>query len=329
MSVPKAAFFGFAIFLFCPRSPVQASCGAMSCPVDTAGASAPSRGSVELGYEFEFIPQDKPRVGRRSASVGEIGGHHDEVYTVSRVHRLRGAWEPTDRWSFELQLPFVSRAHQHIHHHSGQDILDTWSLRGLGDLKLQGRYFFWKPEDPSLPALSALAAVKLPTGRGGLKNADGDEAEGPIQPGSGSTDLTVGIASLQRFPVPMAAGGYGTLPFFVSAGYRINGEGKEDYRVGNVVQANAGLVYPVLPRLGLMAQANLRINGRDGRGTTREEVEKTGGTYLFLSPGIEFKAAGGWRFYALAQFPAYQWVQQIQLVSAYSVLAGAAWRFGP
>jgi len=25
----------------------------------------------------------------------------------------------------------------------------------------------------------------------------------------------------------------------------------------------------------------------------------------------------------------YQWVEQIQLVSAYSVLAGAAWRFDP
>src|SRR5688572_12350320 len=133
----------FAVVLsFVPSA--RASCGAASCPVDPIGARAPQKGSVELGYELEYIPQDRARIGDRRASVGQIRGHHNEVYTISLIHRAKASWDITERWGLDLALPYVFRRHEHVHRHQGQNLIETWNINGIGDLYLQGRWTFLK-----------------------------------------------------------------------------------------------------------------------------------------------------------------------------------------
>ena len=316
----------FAWFSVIPIS-AWASCGASSCPVEVAGWDERKAGSVTLGYQFEYSEQDQLRIGTRDAAFREIRGHHDEEFTVNRIHRFLASIGLSDRFSVDVGVPFVSRSHAHIHRHQGQDILEAWDLSGFGDLSVQGRFAFFKPSCPAYPTLSAIVGGEFPTGSHTERNDAGDVAEAGLQPGSNSTDLILGLSSLQKFSAPMFRGGYGTLPFFTSVLGQINGPGSDDYRLGDTLQVNMGTSYPLFKQVGLLAQLNFLLRDRDGKGRTGEEIQKTGGEILYFSPGLEFRPTEDWRFYALVQVPVYQRVNLIQTVSDYNVLFGMSYRF--
>ena len=322
----KTFFRGFLSLMllsgFC--HPAWASCGSASCPVDTTSGERRGEGWVTVGYQFEYIEQDEHRIGTRSAAFREIRGEHDEEFTVNRIHRLLASIGLTDRLSVDLQLPIVSRSHAHI---TDEDVLKSWDFSGVGDLSLQTRYAFWKPKSSRWPTLSAILGGEFPTGAHHKKNSDGKEAEPGIQPGSNSYDLIVGLSSLQTFNVPMLTGQYGTLPVFSSVLGQFNGPGNDDYRLGDTLNVNLGTSYPLSPKFGLLTQLNFVLRDRDGIGRTDQEVQKTGGEFLYFSPGIEFRPSDSWRAYMLVQIPVYQRVNSIQVVSDYNVLLGMTYRF--
>lgn len=301
-----------ALLLLAPVS-ARASCGTAECPSHPAPVIVRPAGTVELGYEFEFIPQTRARIGTRHALPGDIRGHHDERYNVSRIHRFRAGIDFTERLGLDLMIPWVSRSHGHVHHHQGQRHDDAWSLDGWGDAAAMGRVAFWKGE-----ALTfwALGGVKFPTGKHDRAGDGGQEAEMPVQTGTGSLDWTVGLAGLKP----------GIIPLFASIAYRVNGETAGHYRIGNVLQANAGATYPLLEKLRATLQLNLRHNRMDSKGSTREEVGKTGSTTLYVSPGVELPLTDSLTAKATVQVPAYQNVRSIQLVSPYNLIAGLSWR---
>ena len=309
-------------------SPLEASCGSASCPLDTRSSFAAEKGAVRLGYQFEFIDQDRPRIGTKKASVGEISGHHDEQRTINRAHLLTGSWDITDRWSLDLGLPFISRSHRHIHNHHDGDVLpEGWDFSGLGDLMVQARFAFLKPEENRRPTLSAILGGEFPTGKDEAPNADGDHADPGITPGSGSTDGIVGLAWLQHFSMPMWGGEYALMPLFFSVTYKANGEGHDDYRLGYQLTASAGATYPATPRLGLIGQVNLLVKGRDSAGMTSEEVEKTGGDCLYVSPGVLVRITDDLEWSTLIQIPVRQRVNEIQITSNYNLLARLSYKF--
>jgi len=297
--------------------------------VDTRSWFASDRGTIRLGYEFEYIDQNQPRIGTHQAAVGEISGHHDEQRTVNRLHRFTGTWGITDRWSLDLGLPFVSRSHRHIHNHMGgaEIIPEGWDFSGLGDLTVQTRYAFFKPEENRHPTLSAIVGGEFPTGTDDVHNADGDPAEPGVTPGSGSLDGIVGLASLQHFSVPMWGSDYALMPLFFSVLYKANGKGHEDYRLGYALSLNTGVTYPLKAWLGLMGQLNFLVKGKDSAGLTHEEVEKTGGETLYASPGIQIRISDRWEWSTLVQLPVRQRVNEIQLTSDYNLLSSLHYKF--
>lgn len=320
-------FIGLFLLCLLISGPAWASCGAAGCPVDTGSWEERRAGEVTLGYEFEYADQNEHRIGTRDAAFREIRGHHDEEFTVNRTHRLSASAAFTDRFSADLSVPLVSRSHSHIHRHQGRDILDSWDLQGIGDLRVLTRWLFWRPENRRNPALSAILGGEFPTGQHQEENEAGDIVELGIQPGSDSYDLILGLSSRQLFQVPMLRGGRGEMPFFTSVTGQLNGPGTDDYRLGDTLQLNAGISYPIARKLGLLVQANFLLRDRDGKGRTGEEVQKTGGEFLYFSPGLEFRPSEDWRLYGLVQIPVYQRVNLIQTVSEYNVLVGATWRF--
>jgi hypothetical protein len=284
------------------------------------------KGFIRLDYSYEYIDQNQPKIGRRNASVGEISGHHDEVFTLNEIQRVSMDAGLTDRLNVQVVLPFVHREHQHIHHHHGSDLIETWNFNGIGDLTLLSRYAVTKGSDKRA-RLSVIAGGVLPTGRDNAVNADGDEAEVGILPGKGAYSLILGGAVSKNLSARTLNGLYAKLPVFFSSTYQWNGQGEEDYKIGNTWLANIGATYPMLPKVGLMLQSNLRVSRRDDRGQTFEEVEKTGGTYVYVSPGIQLTLAENLWSYILVQIPVYQRVNEIQLTSDSNIIAGLSYRF--
>src|SRR5207253_631612 len=76
-----------------------------------------------------------------------------------------------------------------------------WSAQGalvevgaLGDVRVEARHeIFASRDDPSrIRSAGMIVGVKLPTGKFDVRNADGEEAERTLQPGTGTTDLILG-----------------------------------------------------------------------------------------------------------------------------------------
>jgi hypothetical protein len=320
------SFLVLFLTLISPSVSLLASCGAASCPIDTTMSHHADKGWMRLDYSYEYINQDQPMIGREKASVGEIRGHHDEVSTLSQIQRLGLETGFTDRLSIGVSLPFVHREHQHIHHHGGADIRDDWNFSGMGDATLLAKYAFTKG-GAEATRVSAIVGGVLPTGRDEAVNAAGSEAEVGILPGKGAYSLLLGASAVRSITAKTATGSYATCPLFVSSTYQWNEDGPDDYRMGNTLIVNAGATYPLLNRVGVIAQANFLVARKDHAGNTSEEIEKTGGTYLYLSPGIQLGLADHLWANFIVQLPVYQRVNSIQLTSDHNVIMSLSYSF--
>jgi hypothetical protein len=303
-----------------------ASCGSATCPIDTTTAEQSEKGYIRLDYSYEYINQDQPKIGRRNASAGEIDRDEDEVFTLNEIQRIGLDAGLTDRLGIQVVLPFIRREHQHLEDDNGTDVTESWNFSGMGDLTLLSRYAV-KLGIAEDSRISVIAGGVLPTGRDHVVNADGSEAEASILPGTGAYSLILGASLSKKVTAKTLNGLYAKLPVFFSSTYQWNGKGVEDYKMGNTWLANVGIVYPVLPKVGLMLQSNLRVARQDDQGETSAEVDKTGGTYVYISPGIQFLMGENLWSYMHVQLPIYQRVNEIQLTSDSNFIAGLSYRF--
>jgi hypothetical protein len=319
------------VLLFAPQ--LHASCGSASCPLDTNALNQPHKGEFTLDLSQQYIDQDQARIGTHDATIGEVHGpHHDEVRTLNRIATATLGYAPSDRVQLSLSIPYVSRDHDHLassHTHAGilgeqhNIIPEAWQLRGVGDVVLQSR---WRASR----GLWLIAGVKLPTGNDDLKNEEGEAAELPVQPGSGTTDGIAGISFQGAFnahtPVSGPLGNIALVPWFVTATYQFRGGATRGYRLGDELQLSAGTVYPLTRRLDALAQLNTRIRKRDQIDDEPEEEPFTGGTFVYASPGLRF-SLGRTAVYTLVQFPIYERVNRIQLTSKENYVIGVQTRF--
>ncbi len=321
---PAAAILALALALAGARG-AGASCGAESCPLDLH-AARPGWSSFSLDLSWQYVRQDQVRVGTRVGTVGELPSPEDEVSTLSRVTTATARVGLSPRWSLDLALPFVSRTHDHIRNEPGPPVREHWSFSGLGDVQAMAD---WRASGPDAPTTVALeGGVKVPTGRRHVEAVDGDQPEPPARPGTGSWDLLAGLHVMRDVTLTLPARGRVSAPLFASAQVRLNGRGTEDYRVGDELQVGAGGSVPLAgPLVGLL-QLNARFRGKDATGRTDALAANTGGTWVFISPGLRIEPTPRASLYAYAQLPLYQRVDRIQLVAPWLLYTGVSWTPG-
>jgi hypothetical protein len=321
-------------------APLRASCGSSSCPLDTNALNQPLKGHFALDLSLQSIDQDQPRIGTRSAHVGEIPGpHHDEVRTVNHIATAVLSYAPADRLHLSLSVPFISREHDHLassHAHGRgpvpqhNTIPESWDIRGAGDVVLQARVAVADFNPLTHSRLWVIGGIKLPTGADDLRNDEGEVAELPVQPGSGTTDGIAGLSYQSgflknaRFSGPM--GNVALVPWFVSATYQFRTGASHGYRLGNELQVNGGTVYPLTRRLDVLMQLNARVREKDRIEDEPAEEAFTGGTFVYASPGLRFSLRHA-SLYALVQVPLYQDVNAIQLTSKRNYVTGVQIQF--
>jgi len=302
--------------LLCWTANAFASCGSSSCPLDLHALGLLDNARFVLDLSFQSIDQDRLRTQR-----GDFAIEHDELRTINRLTTLQLTARVAPRWQIGVTAPFVSRTHEHVERGSGD--FEQWHFGAFGDAAVQARF-------RAARSLWLTAGVKLPTGARHETNGD-EEAEVTIQPGTGSTDLTLGATWQGGIVRDTGAGGpMGSatlIPLFVSASVRRNGRGTHDYRRGGELQVSAGSEYPLTSSLHVLGQLNLRRLAKDDAGATEENRELTGGTVLYLSPGLRLLAGGGTSVYGYVQLPVMQRVNGVQLVSRANVLVGIQKRF--
>lgn len=189
---------------------------------------------------------------------------------------------------------------------------------GFGDLILLGRETLFEHNAPGQTLrVAPFLGVKAPTGSDNARDRLG-RLPPPVQPSSGSWDLLGGAVLT-----------YQTLDFQIDSqvSYKANREAN-DFEFGDVFEADASLQYRLWPRkLGSgvpaflygVLEANL-VHADKNRlsGTTDQN---SGGTTLFLSPGIQY-VTKKWIVEAGVQVPVVQNLHGTALENDYVATAG-------
>lgn len=303
------------VALLMPPS-VQAGCGTATCPLDLNQGQLRK---LKVQAAFEYIAQDQLRAGTNKVAFGQIRRpDHDEIETINRNLLLRADYALNDRFSLGLSLPLFNRRHAHIaapkHSHAKrlannseeEGELQEWYFTRLGDLALWGHFAL-------RPQLVASLGIAVPTGQTDVRNDRGDKAEPSLQPGRGAVGLTFETSFEHTLPS-------GRL--FASTSFRLNGRSAQDYRFGSEWNLYTGGHYALGPRQDLMGQLVAAWKARDEAGRTGEHTDATGGTRLYLSPGLRYGLGPELALLAYCQFPLYENLNAVQLTADHLVLLG-------
>jgi hypothetical protein len=298
------------ILSFCFFNELQANCGSATCPLNNHHYLR--KGWLRLTLTYEYINQDQIYVGTKPSYIGALPSHHDEIQTLNQRNILSIQYGITDAFAIGFEIPFIHRKHSHI----SEGEIETFNFSGLGDVILTGQYAFLLPSDELAPYLSFQVGLKLPSGVTDATNTKGEEAEITIQPGTGSTDLILGLNYRQTiFILPTLSGEFSTLPIIFGTFYQINGKGKNDYRIGNTLLAHFGTSYQFIKQAGFLLQVNAMIRDYDDVSSTEEFRQNTGGIWIFVSPGLNLKLSDEIYAYAYVQIPVYRNLHGIQQTS--------------
>ena len=317
MTTPRILSFS-ALLLIAQQA--GASCGTAYCSVNTAWealGAAPKPGWT-LDLRYEYLRQDTLRAGSSETAAAGIADTHDEVSTLNRNVNASLDYAWSTRWGVSLQMPYVQREHDHIHNDpiEGPES-ETWDISEIGDARVLGVYqFASSPQQGTSAGLRF--GLKLPTGSTGERNADGELAERTLQPGTGTTDLILGIYQHGFWTQNKTA-------WFAQVLLQRAVNSHDDYRPGGQLNLDAGLSWRATPLVNALLQFNAHVRDRDDGAAA--ESEDTGNRMLSLSPGLSVAAGSVGRIYAFVQLPLYQYVNGTQLTQDWSAVIGWRQRF--
>ncbi len=312
----QTIFVGLLMLAF-TTTHLEASCGTFSCPLVKYPVDSDKK--LEFGVSYEYIQQDLVYVGSNLSSVGAISQHHDEVKTWNRQTTFSMDYLLDKSSRVRVELPFINKYHEHIHNHMGTPIPESWTLNGIGDVSLFLDQFLYSDRHAG-SYISATFGTKLPTGVTRLKNDAGSEAEVTLQPGSGSVDFNLGLfGQTGVLSVPNLENEFTQIPLKCGVSYTIFGEGTDGWSYGKAWVWMIGTHYSPLKSLTLGVDGIVKSQDKANAGKTGESTANTGGDYAYIAPNVEYQIMPQVSMKVQTQFPIYQRVNGIQLVSPWNL----------
>jgi len=244
-------------------------------PTDVLGVAQPF--SVRFGVEDRYL----------SKSNGLDEGPGTEM---EQSHRLApfALFRASSRFMLIGRVPYVFKQVTATPTGEASSITRT---RGLGDAEVVG--FLEAMDRGRSGSLSLILGATAPTGSNDVTDAAGQRLDAHSQPGTGAWSGTAGADYNLATPA-------GRLD--LNASGRWNGTSAHGYHYGNTALYNAGLTH----RVGGDWQWMLQLNGRTA---VRDQLESgepganTGGTVLYVAPGVRWLGFAGLALEAAVQIP--------------------------
>ena len=308
---------------------VNASCGSANCFLVTGTQEGiATQGQIILDLSYRFIPMDQIQKGSKSASEALVPridfengvivpDGHNEIRTNNELAQLDVSYGISPRLALAITIPFFNlRTHEHTH--VPGDFTRQDGTSGFGDVRLTGKYALWISAQH---LMVAGLGVKAPTGEYKLLDHEGEINEPTIQPGSGSWDgIFTAYYTYKIRPRPLDA--------FFSGSHQIATENELGYKFGNTLIVNGGMNYlfssEEKPKT-VSLQVNMRQAPHDE--FKGEQVPGTGGTWVYLTPGVKVQSSPNTTFYTHLQLPVYQYVNETNLVPRYGLIFGMSHAF--
>jgi hypothetical protein len=330
-------------------------------PANTIPATTLEEGHVAAFVVYEYIRLR----GLDDEDLMAAAGRHQHVHGIGSIQStsLGAAFGVTDDLTVSLRVPFVLRTdiregtHSHL---PGGAALNGVTRRGdasgLGDMTVMGQWRFYNNGASGTEA-ALLFGVKLPTGATGVRDRAGELFEAEFQPGSGSVDPLIGIATTQRF---------GAWSLDANAVYVFVTRGTQATDLGNRFQYNGAVSYRLIgstaPRgvaggppaaYAHLGHAHTHADGQvhehgpapapapefvldgalelNGEWHDRERVagvkdRNSGGNTVYLSPGLR-ASYGRFSGFVSVGVPVVNHMNGLQSKPSYRVVSGLALSF--
>ena len=309
-----------------------ASCGCtLSAEWDNLNFAGESGFKFDLRYDY--VNQNQLRSGTDTISAADASqrlnrGEPQEVedYTKNNYVTLGIDYVFNPSWAINLQLPYINRAHSTLGEASdgvtpGDDGGQYKSnFSELGDIKLIGRYQGFSEQHN----IGVMLGFKLPSGSHDKYGTSTDPtAPEPVlvdpglQPGTGTTDLILGayfVDSLNK-----------SWDYFAQGLVQRALNSYNHYKPGDSFNVNLGLRYMEFANVTPQLQLNARNVERDSGDNA--DVFSTGGTLIYVSPGVSIPVSKQSSVYGFVQLPVYQDVNGVQLVPHYTASLGVRYSF--
>jgi hypothetical protein len=338
------------VFAACPN--VALGCATCGCALSTEAAMGYSaEPGWRASFEFDFINQDQLRTGTSSisnaqvAAINDAGGSQEvEKQTINRYFTFGLNYIPNPDWNLNLLVPFIDRSHDTYGDSTNPltpDQISGASVESFGDMRFIASYQGLLPTHN----LGIQLGVVLPTGRYGGPNADGTGTVGrnpvafvsgpnsrnpspdnlldtSLQAGVGATDIILGGYYYQAVSQDFDAFVNGQ--FQAALWHKLDQNG-EDYRPGNLVNVSLGVRYAANPKLVPQLQLNITRKSTD-QGVLADTIS-TGGTVVYLSPGLGASVTDKMQVYGFVQLPLYSRLTGYQLFPHWTATAGVTYTF--
>ena len=270
----------------------------------------PGKFSIDLRTDYtEYDHLSSAQLAANAAQAGEF-----DVLDRSFVSTIGLSYGVVESFQVGLSLGYYNAAQPRSAEYdsgTGDTEINTFDPNGLTDLWLTGKYRFYRGP---LGSIAAFGGVKFPTGRDDVRNSAGERLEPSATAGSGAYDGMLGLA-WSRFLTSQFS-------FDLSAQYTRRGEA-HDFKLGDRIDAGVAFAYRFtrdiqkFPQVSAFAEANVRYlykSEDDG-----ERDPDTGGTAVFLTPGVRVGFTKSLSFTVSAPLPVMQDLNGTQLKTNYKV----------
>lgn len=281
-----------AVFLT-PGLSWACACGCAVFDVGTRSILPTAEGGLVF-LEYNFMDQNRTWSSSSSASpdASENKQIRTDFITVGCQYMF------SRQWGVIVEVPYWNRTFEH-NDDDGELLSSTHG--SLGDLRVRGIYAGFSPD----MSAGVTFGLKLATGETDYPGFDRD-----TDIGTGSTDALLGAFMRGRLPIGKS------WDWFFDGQLAVPVSTSGDYRPGSDINAIAGVYHTGLrigsARIAPVAQAIVSHHWHDSGSDS--EPDDSGYDTIYLSPGIELDMTG-FKVYADAGFPVYQYVNGTQLVA--------------
>ena len=325
------------LLLFSGDARACASCGC-TLSSDWENEQLSCTPGLKLDFRWDYLDQDQLRSGTKAISPATASqipnpqtGTNEEIekYTVNNYFTMGIDYSTGRDWGVSVQVPWINRNHSTLGTESdgytagvegpdgGQYNSHTSSL---GDIKVLGRYQGFLPRHN----IGILFGLKLPTGSHTDTGTSTDPAapgqvpiDPGLQPGTGTTDAIVGAYYTDGLSLNLA--------YFAQALYQKALDSRDQYKPGEALNLTLGLLYAGFSNFSPLLQLNYRYVVHD-EGATADQIN-TGGTLLYISPGLTVSVSQQIAVYGFVQVPVYQYLNGVQLAPRYTASLGVRYSF--
>jgi hypothetical protein len=278
----------------------------------------PGKLAVELRTDYtEFEDLSSAQIEAKAAKAGDF-----DLLDRSFLSTISLSYGVVENFQVGLTLGYydaVNAREAEFDAGSGDTEFVTFDPDGLTDLWLTGKYRFYRGPAGSL---AAFGGVKFPTGKFDVKNSAGERVEPSATAGSGSYDGMLGLA-YSRFLTSRVT-------FDTSGQYTLRTEA-DNFKLGDRIDGGIAFAYRFtediqhFPQFSAFAEANVRYLFKSEE--DEEQDENTGGTVLFITPGVRVGFSKSLSLTAASPLPVVQDLNGTQLKTSYKVNIGLTFAF--